>query len=65
MISKSKTSCFTIVEIPLIMLKDSLLESKTTCFTVSDGSDIFLKNITYHNKMIFNRLERKVIDNQK
>ena len=62
---KSKTSCFTIVRMPLTMVRDSLFESKTTCFTVSDSSDRFELNITQRNKLILNRLEEKVIDLQK
>ena len=39
MILKSKTSCFTIVQIALSMVKDGFLGSKTTYFTMSDSSD--------------------------
>jgi hypothetical protein len=46
MISKSKTSCFTIAQIALKMVKDSVYESKTTGFTISDGSDRIIRNIT-------------------
>lgn len=46
MIDKSKTNCFTIVEMPSIMGKDSLFESKTNCFTMSDGGDRKIRPIT-------------------
>ena len=39
MILKSKTSCFTIAQIALTMVKDGFIGSKTTCFTMSDSSD--------------------------
>ncbi len=34
MMCKSKTTCFTIVKMPLMTGKDAFEESKTSCFTL-------------------------------
>ena len=65
MISKSKTSCFTIVLKPFKTIKHGTLESKTTCFTMSDVSDISVRNITLRKQLILNRLEAIVMFYQK
>ena len=49
MILKSKTSCFTIVQIALTTVKDGFFDYKTSCFVKSDGSDTFTKSITLPN----------------
>ena len=56
MILKSKTSCFTIAQIALTMVKDGFLESKTTCFTTLERDDINVINIILHNNQIHNEL---------
>ena len=63
MISKSKTTCFTMLQKLYVMVKDSILKGKTSCFTVSDSSDRYSTTITQYNKLILNRLDTKVIDN--
>ena len=60
-IFNSKTTCFTIEEIALSMVKDSFLQDKTTCFVMREGSDTLPKSITLYNNLILNHLERKVI----
>jgi hypothetical protein len=58
----SKTTCFTIAQMPLTIAKDAFLESKTSCFVVRDGSDRLARSITWYNQLILSRLEESVTD---
>jgi len=48
--SKSKTTCFTIVQMPLMIGKDAIFDNKTTCFTIVQMLLMIGKDAIFDNK---------------